>query len=159
MKIDLSAINAAAEALKQQREEEAQPKREPKREASATNTQKTKRATKSTPKSEPNTDTPKTDTPKTKDGASYVIPAEFKEAIEAYLYSRPDIIDNLVKPDKSIDGCCDYIFSKMLKIAKKNRNGKSAVGIFRSPEEIYSMAVHYYDEKADDLKKELEDEK
>ena len=71
MKIDLSAINAAAEALKQQRAGEAQPKREPKREASAASTHKTKRATKSAPKS-----APKTDTPKTKDGASYVIPAE-----------------------------------------------------------------------------------
>ena len=148
MKIDLSAINAAAEALKQQRAGEAQPKREPK-----TSTQKTKRASKSAPKSEP-----KTDTPKTKGGASYVIPAEFKEAIEAYLYSRPDIIDNLVKPDKSIDGCCDYIFGKMLKIAKKNRNGKTAVGIFRSPDEIYSMAVHYYDEDNDALKKEADDD-
>ncbi len=148
MTIDLSAINAAAEALKQQRAGEAQPKREPKRE---TTTQRTKRATKSTTKS-----APKTDTPKTKDGASYVIPAEFKEAIEAYLYSRPDIIDNLVKPDKSIDGCCDYIFGKMLKVAKKNRNGKSAVGIFRSPEEIYAMAVHYYDEDDETLKKEDE---
>lgn len=154
MKIDLSAINAAAEALKQQRAGEAQPKREPKRE---TTTQKTKRASKSTTKSAKSE--PKTDTPKTKGGASYVIPAEFKEAIEAYLYSRPDIIDNLVKPDKSIDGCCDYIFSKMLKVAKKNRNGKTAVGIFRSPDEIYSMAVHYYDESDEDLKKELEDEK
>ena len=146
MKIDLSAINAAAEALKQQREQKEAPKHEPKRE---TTTQKTKRATKSAPK---------TDTPKTKSGASYVIPAEFKEAIEAYLYSRPDIIDNLVKPDKSIDGCCDYIFSKMLKIAKKNRNGKSAVGIFRSPDEIYSLAVHYYDEDNDALKKEGDDD-
>lgn len=153
MKIDLSAINAAAEALKQQREQKETPKREPKREASATNTGKTKRATKTATKS-----APKTDTPKTKDGASYVIPAEFKEAIEAYLYSRPDIIDNLVKPDKSIDGCCDYIFSKMLKVAKKNRNGKSAVGIFRSPDEIYAMAVHYYDESDEDLKKEADDD-
>ena len=150
MTIDLSAINAAAEALKQQRAGEAQPKHEPKRE---TTTQKTKRATKSAPKNDP-----KTDTPKTKDGASYVIPAEFKEAIEAYLYSRPDIIDNLVKPDKSIDGCCDYIFSKMLKVAKKNRNGKTAVGIFRSPDEIYAMAVHYYDESDEDLKKEGDDD-
>lgn len=154
MTIDLSAINAAAEALKQQRAGEAQPKREPKREAT---TQKTKRASKSTTKSAPKSE-PKTDTPKTKDGASYVIPAEFKEAIEAYLYSRPDLIDNLVKPDKSIDGCCDYIFSKMLKVAKKNRNGKTAVGIFRSPDEIYSMAVHYYDEDNDALKKEADDD-
>lgn len=154
MTIDLSAINAAAEALKQQRAGEAQPKREPKREAT---TQKTKRASKSTTKSAPKSE-PKTDTPKTKDGASYVIPAEFKEAIEAYLYSRPDLIDNLVKPDKSIDGFCDYIFSKMLKVAKKNRNGKTAVGIFRSPDEIYSMAVHYYDEDNDALKKEADDD-
>lgn len=145
MKIDLSAINAAAEALKQQREQ----KETPKREASTASTGKTKRASKSAPKS-----TPKTDTPKTKGGASYVIPAEFKEAIEAYLYSRPDIIDNLVKPDKSIDGCCDYIFSKMRKVAEMNRNGKTAVGIFRSPEEIYAMAVHYYDEDDETLRKE-----
>lgn len=149
MKIDLSAISAAAEALKQQREQ----KEAPKREASTASTKKTKRATKSAPKREP-----KTDTSKTKGGASYVIPAEFKEAIEAYLYSRPDIIDNLVKPDKSIDGCCDYIFSKMLKVAKKNRNGKTAVGIFRSPDEIYAMAVHYYDESDEDLKKEADDD-
>ena len=132
MKIDLSAINAAAEALKQQREQ----KETPKREASTASTGKTKRASKSAPKS-----TPKTDTPKTK-------------AIEAYLYSRPDIIDNLVKPGKSIDGCCDYIFSKMRKVAEMNRNGKTAVGIFRSPEEIYAMAVHYYDEDDETLRKE-----
>lgn len=153
MTIDLSAINAAAEALKQQREQKQAPKQEPKREQKETPKRETKRATKSAPKREP-----KTDTPKTKDGASYIIPAAFKEAIEAYLYSRPDIIDNLVKPDKSIDGCCDYIFSKMLKIAKKNRNGKTAVGIFRSPEEIYSMAVHYYDESDETLKKEADDD-
>ena len=152
MAFDINAIKAAAAKLQQAQQTKAQPKSEPKS-APKSASKKSAKATTSAPKSEP-----KTDTPKTKDGASYVIPAEFKEAIEAYLYSRPDLIDNLVKPDKSIDGCCDYIFSKMLKVAKKNRNGKTAVGIFRSPEEIYSMAVHYYDESDEDLKKEADDD-
>lgn len=131
MAIDLSAIKAAAEELKQLREQEARPKSESKRTSKA-----------------------HADTKKSEGGASYVIPKEFKEAIEGYLYSRPDIIEKLAAPGKSIDGCCEYIFGKMLKVAKANRKGKSAVGIFRSPEEIYSMAVHYYDETDEDLKQE-----
>lgn len=97
---------------------------------------------------------PKTDTPKVKRGASYVIPKEFKQAIEDYLNGRPDMADKLSKEGKTIDGCCDYIFDVMRKRAEKERGGKSAVGLYASPDEIFSLAVHYYDESEESLKAE-----
>lgn len=152
MAIDLSAIKAAADALRQQSNEA--PKSEPKR-------NQTSGAKKSAPKSKAAKTTSKasgttyTDTPKTQGGAKYIIPAEFKAQIEAYLYTRPDI--DMSKKGKSIDGCCEYIFGVMLKRAQKARGGKTAVGMYASPEEIYGMAVHYYDESDEDLKNEKED--
>lgn len=128
----LDAINAAAASL--QSEQKSEPKGAPK----------------SAPKA-----APKSDTPKTKGGANYVIPAEFKQAIEDYLNGRPDMADKLSKEGKTIDGCCDYIFDVMRKRAEKQRGGKSAVGLYASPDEIFGMAVHYYDESDEDLKKEL----
>ena len=98
---------------------------------------------------------PKTDTPKTKGGANYVIPAEFKQAIEAYLNSRPDMKEKLNAKGKSLEGCCDYIFDVMRKRAEKNRGGKSAVGLYSPPEEIFGLAVHYYDESEESLKEEI----
>ncbi len=158
MAIDLSAIKAAADALRQQSNEA--PKSEPKR-------NQTSGAKKSAPKSKASAKTSKTsakggakatnhaDTPKTHGGAKYVIPAEFKAQIEAYLYTRPDI--DMSKKGKSIDGCCEYIFGVMLKRAQKERGGKTAVGMYAPPEEIYGMAVHYYDESDEDLKNEKEE--
>ena len=99
--------------------------------------------------------TTKTDTPKQKGGAKYVIPAEFKQAIEDYLKGRADMADKLNAKGKSIDGCCDYIFEKMLRRAEKERNGKNAVGFYVNPDEVFGMAVHYYDEPDEDLKEEL----
>ena len=104
---------------------------------------------KSAPKS-----TPKTDTPKTKGGANYVIPAEFKQEIESHLNSRPDMKGKLSANGKSLEGCCDYIFDVMRKRAEKNRGGKSAVGLYAPPEEIFGLAVHYYDESNESLKSE-----
>lgn len=98
---------------------------------------------------------PKADSPKTKGGASYVISAEFKQAIETYLNSRADMKAKLTAKDKSLDGCCDYIFDVMRKRAEKNRGGKSAVGIYSEPQEIFGLAVHYYDESEESLKAEL----
>ena len=97
----------------------------------------------------------KTDTPKTKGGASYVIPKEFNQAIEDHLKGRADMKDKLTKKGKSIDGCCDYIFDVMRKRAEKERNGKSAVGMYAPPEEIFGLAAHCYDESDEDLKKEM----
>ena len=132
----LDAINAAAASL--QSEQKSEPKGAPK----------------SAPKAAQPKAAPKSDTPKTKGGASYVIPAEFKQAIEDYLNGRPDMAEKLSKEGKTIDGCCDYIFDVMRKRAEKQRGGKSAVGLYASPDEIFSLAVHYYDEKDEDLKNE-----
>ena len=98
---------------------------------------------------------PKTDTAKVKGGASYVIPAEFKQAIETYLNSRPDMKGKLSAKGKTIDGCFDYIFDVMRKRAEKNRGGKSAVGMYVDPQEVFGLAVHYYDESEEALKAEL----
>ena len=96
----------------------------------------------------------KTDTPKTKGGAKYVIPAEFKQAIEDHLQGRADMKEKLTKKGKSIDGCCDYIFDVMRRRAEKERGGKSAVGLYADPQEIFGLAVHYYDETDEALKAE-----
>lgn len=141
----LDAINAAAASL--QSEQKSEPKGAPK---SAPKGAQPKASAKAAPKS-----APKTDTPKVKSGAMYVIPKEFKEAIENHLNGRPDMADKLSKEGKTIDGCCEYIFDVMRKRAEKQRGSKSAVGLYASPDEIFSLAVHYYDEKDEDLKKEL----
>lgn len=99
------------------------------------------------------------DTPKTKGGAKYVIPAAFKEAIENYLKSRADLKERLTAKGKSLDGCCDYIFDVMRKRAESNRKGASAVGLYADPQEIFGLAVHYYDESEEDLKAELNGKK
>lgn len=69
----------------------------------------------------------------------------FKQAIKAYLDKRAEE-DSLFAPKyanekKNIDECCSYIMGE----ARKRGN---AVAI--SDEEVYGMAVHYYDE--DDIK-------
>ena len=146
MGLNLDAIRAAAEKMKQQQAQE-QPKAQSKTTTKTTKTteSKTKTQTKSAPK---------TDSPKTKGGAKYVIPAEFKQAIEDHLKSRADMKEKLSKKGKSIDGCCDYIFDVMRKRAEKERGGKSAVGLYANPDEIFGLAVHYYDETDEALKAE-----
>ena len=148
MGLDLSAIRAAAAKMKQEQE---QPK---------TNTNSTNNTNSAKAKAEPKAKTqtksaPKTDTPKTKGGAKYVIPAEFKQAIEDHLKGRADMKEKLSKKGKSIDGCCDYIFDVMRKRAEKNRGGKSAVGLYANPDEIFGLACHYYDDSEEDLKEEM----
>jgi hypothetical protein len=137
----LDAINAAAASL--QGEQKSEPKGAPK---SAPKAAQPKASAKAAPKS---------DTPKTKGGASYVIPAEFKQAIEDHLKGRADMAEKLKKTGKTIDGCCDYIFDVMRKRAEKERKGQSAVGLYANPDEIFGLACHYYDETDEDLKKEL----
>lgn len=68
----------------------------------------------------------------------------FKTTIQSYLDKRaeqdPLFAATLKKENKSIEECVDYILSE---VQKSDANGFA-------DEEIYSMAVHYYDE--DDLK-------
>lgn len=69
---------------------------------------------------------------------------QFKETIKQYLDNRAQT-DSLfattyAKENKSIDECVNYIYSEVQKSGRKGFND----------EEIFGMAVHYYDE--DDLK-------
>lgn len=69
---------------------------------------------------------------------------KFKEVIEQHLKYRgfedPLFAKTLQKPNKSIDECINYILTE---VQKSGINGYA-------DEEIYKMAVHYYDE--DDIK-------
>ncbi len=66
---------------------------------------------------------------------------EFEKTIEAYLEQRAKedslFAISFAKPSKSLKECCTYILGE----ARKRGN---AVAI--SDEEVYGMAVHYYDE-------------
>lgn len=68
----------------------------------------------------------------------------FKEAIEQHLKYRgfkdPLFAETLKKPNKNIEECINYILNE---VQKSGINGYAE-------EEIYNMAVHYYDE--DDIK-------
>lgn len=78
-------------------------------------------------------------------------------AITNYFYTRPDMLPKLANPKKTVEGCCQYIIGKMKKIAERQRNGASVVGLFRENSEIYGMAVHYFDEPDETLAKENEE--
>ena len=136
----LDAINAAAAELQGGKKEE-QPKSEPKTGAKA--------AGKSANKAAPNGKA----TAKT--GCAYKIPASFKTAIEGYLNKREDMKEKMKNPEKNISGCCDYIYRVMQKRAEKERGSSRVVGMYVEPDEVFGLAVHYYDEKNEDLEKEL----
>ena len=64
-----------------------------------------------------------------------------KEAIKAYLDYRAAtdelFAERYANPDKNIDDCITYILNE---VKNSGRNGFA-------DDEIYSMAIHYYDEK------------
>ena len=64
----------------------------------------------------------------------------FKQVIKSYLWQRagqdPLFAPNLAKPNKSVDDCVTYILNE---VQKSGCNGFA-------DDEIFSMAVHYYDE-------------
>lgn len=92
---------------------------------------------------------------KVESGAGYVIPAEFKQAIEGYLLGRGDMAAKMAREDKSIDKCCEYIYSMMLKRAKKmHQSGRRVVAMCPPDSEVFGYAVHYYDESDEELGKE-----
>ena len=67
-----------------------------------------------------------------------------KTAIKTYLDARaasdPQFAQRYNNPNKSIDECCKYITGEAYAKAK---NGTAVL----SDEEVYGMAVHYYDEE------------
>lgn len=60
-----------------------------------------------------------------------------------YLLSREDVHENLKKQDKSLQKCFDYI---LIELSKKCTREGNIGYISGDDEEIYSLAVHYYDE-------------
>ena len=68
----------------------------------------------------------------------------FKQTIQTYLENRAKSDElfaaSYAKPNKNIDECCNFILSE---VQKSGCNGFS-------DEEVFGMAVHYYDE--DDIK-------
>lgn len=67
----------------------------------------------------------------------------FKEAIKSYLDKRanedPLFAESYKKESKNLDGCVNYILSEVQKIAKED----CAV---MTDDEVFCLAVHYYDE-------------
>lgn len=72
---------------------------------------------------------------------------KFEDAIRTYLDQRavndPQFATAYAKENKSIEECCRYIIGEA---HKQQENGRAVI----SDEEVYGMAVHYYDE--DDIK-------
>lgn len=61
-----------------------------------------------------------------------------------YLKSRDDMQENLKKENKSLEECFRYVLNEIAnKFRKDNEDSVYASG---DDEEIYSLAVHYYDE-------------
>lgn len=65
--------------------------------------------------------------------------------VQEYLEKRaaedPQFAEKFNNPKKSLKECCKYIYGE----AKKRAGGSSCVYI--PPEEVFGMAVHYYDEE------------
>ena len=68
--------------------------------------------------------------------------------IGKYLKSRDDMQDNLKKENKSLDECFRYILNEIANEYRKDN--ERTLFVSGDDEEIYALAVHYYDE--DDLK-------
>lgn len=62
-----------------------------------------------------------------------------------YLLSREDLYENLKKEKKSLEECFQYILNELAKKAEKaKQNGVGFVS--GDDQELYDLAVHYYDE-------------
>lgn len=67
---------------------------------------------------------------------------EFKQVIKGYLDSRANLDSVFAlkysNKNKSIDECCNYIFKEARKLGN---------AVCMRDEEVYGMAIHYYDEE------------
>lgn len=124
---------------------------------------KTQPAAKATPKAAPKTAQPKKQEPIdiSKLKVKFAIPEDFKMAIRLYMEGRAkadSAIARKMKADgKSIDGCCEYIYRIMMRRAAKQLTERknTGIGVTGDPDEVYGMAMHYYDESEETLKAEL----
>lgn len=149
LNIDPAAILRAAEALKQQQAQSTK---------SSTSTKDTKDTKKASTKS-----SMKSSTKGSKDTKSTaqphpncIVDPTMTSAITAYLYSRPDMISKLANPEKSIEKCCQYIIDRVRREAMKQPHGSLAC-VFAENDDVFGMAVHYYDESNEALAKEAKE--
>jgi len=91
----------------------------------------------------------------------YEIPEDFKMAIRLYMEDLATkdsaVAEKMKAKGKSIDGCCEYIYGVMMRRAAKQLTERknTGIGISGSPEEVFGLATHYYDETEESLKEEL----
>lgn len=90
----------------------------------------------------------------------YVVSDAYKAAIRQYMEHEAKrdakIAAKMKAPGKSIDACCEYIYGVMMRRAAKQvtERKNTGVGMHSNPDEVYGMAMHYYDESDETLKKE-----
>lgn len=144
LNLNANVLKQAAAKLQAEQAQQAQAKASAKK-----STAKAKRVV-NEPKSEPK------GTPKVSGGAYYFIPDEFKKTIEDNLKKRSDMTEKLKRTDKSIEKCCEYIYETMRRKAMEMQKGSGEVGVYSPDEDVFNLAVHYYDESNEDLEKEKE---
>ena len=79
-----------------------------------------------------------------------------KQALDERAAGDEVLAKKMQAKGKSFEGCMNYIGEHFYQLALKQRNGKNCVSFGGNGEELVSLAVHYYDESDEDLKKELE---
>ena len=140
--LDAFKVAAAAELQDGAKKQEAAPKGEPK--------------TKATPKTKA---APKSEKPKSAwRDFSAMFDDYLRTKIEAHvkdMAKRDAVFAEKMKAEgKSMKDCLNYIGEHFYRQAEKQRKS-GYVGIGGNDEELLVLAVHYYDESDEDLKKEL----
>ena len=151
MGLNLDAIRAAAEKMKQQQAQE-QPKAQSKTTTKTTKTTESK--TKTQTKAAPKTEKPKSAW------------RDFSSLFNDYLRTKIEAhVQDMAKKDavfaektkakgKSMKDCLNYIGEHFYRQAEKQRKS-GYVGIGGNDEELCGLAVHYFDETDESLKEEL----
>lgn len=151
MGLNLDAIRAAAEKMKQQQAQE-QPKAQSKTTTKTTKTTESK--TKTQTKAAPKTEKPKSAW------------RDFSSLFDNYLRTKIEAhVQDMAKKDavfaektkakgKSMKDCLNYIGEHFYRQAEKQRKS-GYVGIGGNDEELCGLAVHYFDETDESLKEEL----
>ena len=151
MALNLDAIRAAAEKMKQQQAQE-----QPKAQSVKPETVKpeTKAKSKAAPKSAPKTEKPKSAW------------RDFSSLFDNYLRTKIEAhVQDMAKKDavfaektkakgKSMKDCLNYIGEHFYRQAEKQRKS-GYVGIGGNDDELCGLAVHYFDETDESLKEEL----
>ena len=81
--------------------------------------------------------------------------SELKKALDERAAGDEVLAKKMQAKGKSFEGCMNYIGEHFYQLALKQRNGKNCVSFGGDGQELVALAVHYYDETDEDLKKEL----